>query len=58
MSKLGDFAGYVMMVAFLLILGCQRDTLGRVQNVSDYKQLLDEVFVISGIIKVEVSIIS
>ena len=25
---------------------------------SDYKQLLDEVFVISGIIKVEVSVIS
>ena len=27
-------------------------------NCSDYKQLLDEVFVISGIIKVEVSVIS
>ena len=32
--------------------------LGLVHSPADYKQLLDEVFVISGIIKVDVSVIS
>ena len=34
------------------------DVQRNVGTINDYKQLLDEVFVISGIIKVEVSVIS
>ena len=37
-------------------LGLRKSTLSWIQSI--YKQLLDEVFVISGIIKVEVSVIS